>query len=66
LSDEKPAAHSSLAAAQLDELLATGDRTQDIQNATSESWDAASGTGNAGSRTVDAGLVSVHDLGTEL
>jgi hypothetical protein len=29
---------------------------------TSESWDAASGTGNTGSRIVDAELALVHDL----
>jgi hypothetical protein len=45
-------------------LPTTRDGTLDIQNATSESWDAASGTRNAGSETADAGLVSVQDLGT--
>jgi hypothetical protein len=38
--------------------------TLDIWNAASESWDAASGNRNAGSETMDAGLASVHDLGT--
>jgi hypothetical protein len=61
LPDEKLVAHSAKVTAQLDELLATRDGTQDIQNTTSESLDAAFETENAGSGTVDTELASVHD-----
>jgi hypothetical protein len=37
-----------------------GDGTLEIRDATSESWDAASGTGNANFETVGVGLASVH------
>jgi hypothetical protein len=47
----------------LDKLPAARDGTLDIRNATPKSSDAASGTGNAGSKIADAGLASVHDSG---
>jgi hypothetical protein len=47
-------------------LLAAGDGTQDILNAMSESWDAASEVENAGSRTADVKLASMHDSEMEL
>jgi hypothetical protein len=64
--DEKPIVHSTLATAQLDELPAIGDGTLDTQDATSESWDATLGTGNAGSRNADVELASMHDPDTGL
>jgi hypothetical protein len=60
LQDEKSTIHSAWATAQLDELPATRDGTLKIQDAESESWDAASGSGNTNSETVGAGLASVH------
>jgi hypothetical protein len=66
LSDGKLATHSASATAQLDELPTTTGETWDIRIAASKSWDAASGTENAGSGTVDAELASMHDLGTGL
>jgi hypothetical protein len=48
------------------ELPAVGDGTRDIRRVVFESWDAALEAGNAGSRTADTGLASVHDLRTGL
>jgi hypothetical protein len=47
-------------------MLAAGDGTWGIRNATSKSWDAASETENAGSRTTDAELASMNDSETVL
>jgi hypothetical protein len=48
LLDENLAAHSALAATQLEELLVARDGIRDIRNAVFESWDAASEFENAG------------------
>jgi hypothetical protein len=61
LPDEKPSAHSTWAAAQLDELPTAGDGTLEIWDATSESWDTTLGTGNVGSETVSTGDASWHN-----
>jgi hypothetical protein len=61
LPDEKHVGHSAWAAAQLNELPATGDETLEIWDAASKSWDAASDTGNADSETMGMGHASLHD-----
>jgi hypothetical protein len=60
LSNEKPATHSSWAAAQLDELPTARDGTLEIRDVASESWDTASGTRNTDSEIAGVGLASVH------
>jgi hypothetical protein len=62
----KPMTHSTLAAIQRDELLAATGETWGIQIAASKSWEAASGTENAGSGTMGAELASGHGLGMGL
>jgi hypothetical protein len=58
----KPTAHSALATAQWDKLPAAVSDTRGIQITASESWDAASGTENADSRTAGTKLASGHSL----
>jgi hypothetical protein len=53
-------------AVRLDELPAAAGKTWDIRIATSESWDAASGTGNIGFGIADAELASLNDSGMGL
>jgi hypothetical protein len=62
LPDKKPTAHSSWAAAPMDVPPAARDGTLEFWDATSKSWDAAKGIGNAGSETVGMGLASLHDM----
>jgi hypothetical protein len=62
LPDEKLAVHSTWATTKLDELPAARDGTLEIRDVASESWAAASETGNADSETTGVGLASVHDL----
>jgi hypothetical protein len=56
LPDKKPKVHSAWAATPLVELPAAGDETLHTQDVASESWDAASETGNAGFGFADAEL----------
>jgi hypothetical protein len=63
---KKLATHSALGTTQWDKLSTARCGTQDIQSAVSKGWDAASGTGNAGSKTTDAELASGHGSGMGL
>jgi hypothetical protein len=61
LPNTKPTVHYVFIVARLDELPATGDGTSENQDVVSQSWDIASGTGNACPETTDDGLTLVHD-----